>query len=94
MNLRVSIVPTVHGEKIVLRYLNSNTPIDYANHFGMNDENYEKMMKMMDNPNGIIYVTGPTGSGKTTTLYMIMEKLAKRDVNILTIEDPVGKNIR
>ena len=93
MNLRVSIVPTVHGEKIVLRYLNSNTPIDYANHFGMNDENYEKMMKMMDNPNGIIYVTGPTGSGKTTTLYMIMEKLAKRDVNILTIEDPVEKTL-
>ena len=66
MNLRVSIVPTVHGEKIVLRYLNSN---------------------------GIIYVTGPTGSGKTTTLYMIMEKLAKKDVNILTIEDPVEKTL-
>ncbi len=91
MNLRVSIIPTIHGEKIVLRYLNSNTPIDYANHFGMTDDNYAKMMEMMDNPNGIIYVTGPTGSGKTTTLYMIMEKLAKRDVNILTIEDPVEK---
>lgn len=93
MNLRVSIVPTVHGEKIVLRYLNSNTPIDYANHFGMNDLNYDKMLQMMDNPNGIIYVTGPTGSGKTTTLYMIMEKLAKKDVNILTIEDPVEKTL-
>lgn len=91
MNLRVSIIPTVHGEKIVLRYLNSNTPIDYANHFGMTDSNYESMERMMDNPNGIIYVTGPTGSGKTTTLYMIMEKLAKRNVNILTIEDPVEK---
>lgn len=93
MNLRVSIVPTVHGEKIVMRYLNSNTPIDYSNHFGMNDLNYEKMLQMMQNPNGIIYVTGPTGSGKTTTLYMIMEKLAQRDVNILTIEDPVEKTI-
>lgn len=91
MNLRVSIVPTVHGEKIVLRYLNSNTPIDYAEHFGMTPYNYEAMSNMMDNPNGIIYVTGPTGSGKTTTLYMIMEKLAKRNVNILTIEDPVEK---
>lgn len=91
MNLRVSIIPTVHGEKIVLRYLNSNTPIDYANHFGMTDSNYESMERMMENPNGIIYVTGPTGSGKTTTLYMIMEKLAKRNVNILTIEDPVEK---
>ena len=59
----------------------------------MNEENYHKMKMMMDNPNGIIYVTGPTGSGKTTTLYMIMEKLAKKDVNILTIEDPVEKTL-
>ncbi|WP_050635584.1 GspE/PulE family protein [Candidatus Stoquefichus sp. SB1] len=93
MNLRVSIVPTVYGEKIVMRFLNSNTPIDHANHFGMTDINFKKMNLMMDNPNGIIYVTGPTGSGKTTTLYMIMEKLAKRNVNILTIEDPVEKNL-
>ncbi|MFR7592309.1 MAG: GspE/PulE family protein [Longibaculum sp.] len=93
MNLRVSIVPTVHGEKIVLRFLNSNTPIDYSEHFGMNEKNFRKMNDMMNNPNGIIYVTGPTGSGKTTTLYMIMERLAKRNVNILTIEDPVEKNL-
>lgn len=59
----------------------------------MTDINFKKMNLMMDNPNGIIYVTGPTGSGKTTTLYMIMEKLAKRNVNILTIEDPVEKNL-
>ncbi len=93
MNLRVSIVPTVYGEKVVMRFLNSNTPIDFANHFGMNQTNFDKMNTMMNNPNGIIYVTGPTGSGKTTTLYMIMEKLAKRNVNILTIEDPVEKNL-
>ena len=93
MNLRVSIVPTVHGEKIVLRYLNSNTPIEYASHFGMREEKYKMMIDMMGNPNGIIYVTGPTGSGKTTTLYMIMEKLAQRNVNILTIEDPVEKTL-
>jgi type IV pilus assembly protein PilB len=91
MNLRVSIVPTIHGEKIVMRYLNSNTPIEYASHFGMNDRNYEIMQEMMKSPNGIIYVTGPTGSGKTTTLYMIMEQLAQRNVNIVTIEDPVEK---
>ena len=93
MNLRVSIVPTVYGEKVVMRFLNSNTPIDFANHFGMNQTNFDKMNTMMNNPDGIIYVTGPTGSGKTTTLYMIMEKLAKRNVNILTIEDPVEKNL-
>lgn len=91
MSLRVSIVPTIYGEKIVLRYLNSNTPIDHVHTFGMNDMNYQKMLSMMDNPNGIIYVTGPTGSGKTTTLYMIMEFLARKNVNILTIEDPVER---
>lgn len=93
MNLRVSIIPTIYGEKIVLRYLNSNTPIVYANHFGMNDKNYEKMLSMMSMPHGIIYLTGPTGSGKTTTLYMMLEALAKRSVNISTIEDPVERHI-
>lgn len=91
MNLRVSIVPTIHGEKIVLRYLNSKVQIDQASHFGMTEHHYQLMKRMMESPNGIIYVTGPTGSGKTTTLYMIMEQLSKRDVNILTIEDPVER---
>lgn len=93
MNLRVSLIPTVYGEKAVLRYLNSNTPIDHANHFGMEESNYLKMSMMMEMPHGIIYITGPTGSGKTTTLYMILEALAKRQVNISTIEDPVERNL-
>lgn len=93
MNLRVSIIPTVHGEKAVLRFLNSNTPIKNDKQFGMNIDNYTKMRKMMQMPHGIIYITGPTGSGKTTTLYMILESLAKQQVNISTIEDPVEKNI-
>lgn len=93
MNLRVSVIPTVHGEKAVLRFLNSNTPISNETQYGMNAENYAKMCKMMEMPHGIIYITGPTGSGKTTTLYMILETLAKRQVNISTIEDPVEKNI-
>lgn len=93
MNLRVSIIPTVHGEKIVLRYLNSNTPITYANHYGMNEDNYRRLQRMISMPHGIIYLTGPTGSGKTTTLYMVLEDLAKKAVNISTIEDPVEKNI-
>ena len=93
MNLRVSVIPTVYGEKAVLRYLNSNTPITHANHFGMSDADYLKISMMMEMPHGIIYVTGPTGSGKTTTLYMILESLAKRQVNISTIEDPVERNI-
>ncbi|MEG0328795.1 MAG: ATPase, T2SS/T4P/T4SS family [Longicatena sp.] len=93
MNLRVSVIPTVYGEKAVLRFLNSNTPILHENQYGMSSDNYVKMCKMMAMPHGIIYVTGPTGSGKTTTLYMILETLAKKQVNISTIEDPVEKNI-
>ncbi|NBK99668.1 MAG: type II/IV secretion system protein [Erysipelotrichia bacterium] len=93
MNLRVSIIPTVYGEKIVLRYLNSNTAIVHANQYGMNDDNYRKMKSMMAMPHGIIYMTGPTGSGKTTTLYMILEELAQKAVNISTIEDPVERHI-
>lgn len=93
LNMRVSVIPTIFGEKIVLRYLNSNTPIDRLDTFGMNEENYKKISHMMSMPHGIIYVTGPTGSGKTTTLYMILEKLAKGQINISTIEDPVEKKL-
>lgn len=93
MNLRVSIIPTSFGEKAVLRFLNSNTSIMHDKTYGMIQENYEKICRMLDMPHGIIYFTGPTGSGKTTTLYMILETLSKRQVNISTIEDPVEKNI-
>ena len=93
MNLRVSIIPTSYGEKAVLRFLNSNTTIMHSKTYGMIQENYEKICKMLEMPHGIIYFTGPTGSGKTTTLYMILETLAKRQINISTIEDPVEKNI-
>ncbi|MFR5527666.1 MAG: GspE/PulE family protein, partial [[Clostridium] innocuum] len=93
MNLRVSVIPTVHGEKAVLRFLNSNMPILNEQRYGMNQENFIKICQMLNMPHGIIYITGPTGSGKTTTLYMILEALAKRQLNISTIEDPVEKNI-
>lgn len=94
MNLRVSMVPTVYGEKAVLRYLNSSTAIKNENQFGMNAQNYQKFLHMLQNPNGIVYITGPTGSGKTTTLYLALEELVKRQVNISTIEDPVERHIR
>ena len=93
INVRVSIMPTVYGEKAVLRVLANNAQIDYAQKFGMNDESYRKFLPMLSYPNGIIYITGPTGSGKTTTLYMVLEQLARRQVNITTIEDPVEKNL-
>ena len=93
LNIRVSVIPTVFGEKAVLRLLSGNTRIDNGDTMGMLQDDYGKLKRMLQSPNGIIYLTGPTGSGKTTTLYMILEELSKRNVNISTIEDPVEKNI-
>lgn len=93
MNIRTSTIPTIHGEKAVLRFLNRNTPVDRKDTFGMNEENYRMVLDILNRPNGILYFTGPTGSGKTTTLYMILDYLLKKPINIVTIEDPVEKNI-
>lgn len=93
LNIRVSVIPTVFGEKAVLRLLSGNAKIDNSATMGMLEDDYEKLKKMLKSPNGIIYLTGPTGSGKTTTLYMILEELSARQVNISTIEDPVEKNL-
>ena len=73
--------------------MNSNSTIDRLSTFGMTEENFKKVNHMMSMPHGIIYVTGPTGSGKTTTLYMILEKLAQGQINISTIEDPVERKL-
>ncbi len=93
VNIRVSILPTVFGEKAVLRIMSTNGELEHADHFGMDDYSYERFLPMLSYPNGIIYITGPTGSGKSTTLYMVLEYLSKRNVNISTIEDPVEKNL-
>lgn len=93
INLRVSLLPTVYGEKAVLRLMATTTNMNYANHFGMDDYSYQQFLPMLNHPNGIIYITGPTGSGKSTTLYMVLEYLSGRHVNISTIEDPVEKRI-
>ena len=95
VNIRVSVLPTVFGEKAVLRLLATEGQVeDYAGHFGMNQEIYRRFLPLLSVPNGMIYLTGPTGSGKSTTLYMILEYLAQGHVNISTIEDPVEKNLR
>lgn len=93
MNFRASSVPTIHGEKMVFRFLNMETKVDRSETFGMSEKNYEKILEILRRSSGIVYFTGPTGSGKTTTLYMILEWLKKNPVNIMTIEDPVEKNI-
>ena len=88
VNIRVSLLPTVFGEKAVLRILAAAGHVDHAEHFGMDDDSYARFLPMLNSPNGIIYLTGPTGSGKSTTLYMVLEYLSRRQVNISTIEDP------
>ncbi len=93
VNIRVSTMPTVFGETIVLRFLTQLVKIDHAAHFGMDQENYRKITRILGKPHGILLITGPTGSGKTTTLYMLIESLLDRPINICTIEDPVEKNI-
>ena len=93
VNIRVSVIPTVFGEKAVMRILASAGKLDNADKFGMDEYTYQRFLPMLSVPNGIIYVTGPTGSGKSTTLYMILEYLRGRMVNISTIEDPVEKNV-
>ena len=93
VNIRVSLIPTVYGEKAVLRLLANNVQIDCQETYGMAEEDYRRFSEIMRSPNGIIYITGPTGSGKSTTLYMVLEELAKGQVNISTIENPVEKKV-
>ena len=93
VNIRVSLLPTVFGEKAVLRILAAASHVDHAEHFGMDDDSYARFLPMQNSPNGIIYLTGPIGSGKSTTLYMVLEYLSRRQVNISTVEDPVEQNV-
>ena len=93
VNIRVSLLPTLFGEKAVLRILAAASHVDHAEHFGMDDDSYARFLPMLNSPNGIIYLTGPTGSGKSTTLYMVLEYLSRRQVNISTVEDPVEQNV-
>ena len=93
LNIRSSSVPTMYGEKMVLRFLNMETKVDRLDMFGMDEENYRKVIDILRRPSGIVYFTGPTGSGKTTTLYMILEWMKQKPINIMTIEDPVEKTI-
>ncbi len=89
IDLRLSTIPTAHGERIVMRLLDkSSTTLDLRT-LGMRDEVVDTLDGLIRRPNGIILVTGPTGSGKTTTLYSALVTINHPDVNILTIEDPV-----
>jgi type IV pilus assembly protein PilB len=89
IDFRVSTIPTVHGEKMVLRILDKRATSMSLDMLGMDKEELVKFRKFINKPYGLILVTGPTGSGKTTTLYSIVNELKSTEKNIITIEDPV-----
>ena len=89
VDIRVSILPTIHGEKVVMRTLDKSNLAPSLAALGLDDFAYRAMKHAIDQPHGIILVTGPTGSGKTTTLYSCLQDLNAPDVNIVTAEDPV-----
>ena len=93
LDMRVSCLPTNEGEKIVIRILDYSRSLAGLDKLGFNRENYQKLLRMIGNPNGIILITGATGSGKSTTVYSILQALNKEQTNIITVEDPIEMNI-
>lgn len=87
--LRLSTLPTAFGEKLVMRIFDPDVLVRGFKELGLVGDDFEKWQKMVKEPNGIILVTGPTGSGKTTTLYSTLKQLATDEVNVCTIEDPI-----
>lgn len=89
LDLRVSIVPVIGGEKVVMRLLSASARRLSLSDLGLSEKDQAKVEAAYNKPHGMTLVTGPTGSGKTTTLYAILKILNRRDINIMTIEDPV-----
>lgn len=89
IDIRISTIPTIHGEKIVLRLLDREHFLLTKDQLGFTQKNLERFDKLLKQPYGMILITGPTGSGKTTTLYAILNELNRVEKNIITIEDPV-----
>ncbi len=89
IDMRISVLPTVYGEKVVIRLLDRNNIILDLKQLGFNDRNMERLKRILSVPEGILLATGPTGSGKTTTLYTLLREFNRVDTNIITVEDPV-----
>jgi general secretion pathway protein E len=89
VELRLSTLPTAFGEKMVMRIFDPDILLKSFTELGLANEDYDRWESMVKNPNGIVLVTGPTGSGKTTTLYSSLKQLATQEVNVCTIEDPI-----
>jgi len=93
LDMRVSVLNTNLGEKIVIRILDYSKSAEGLESLGFSSKNLVKIKKMINNPNGIILVTGATGSGKSTTVYTMLQHLNKEETNIITVEDPIEMNI-
>lgn len=89
IDIRVSVLPVIFGERIVMRLLDKSRSFGKLKELGFSERDYKLMEDNIHKPNGIIYITGPTGSGKTSTLYSVLGELNTPDVNIITVEDPV-----
>lgn len=89
VDIRLSTLPSVYGEKIVMRILDLSNALGDLENLGFAEDNLHKFIDMIEKPNGIVLITGPTGSGKSSTLYAALNRLNSEEVNIITIEDPV-----
>ena len=93
INIRASTIPSIHGENLVLRLLDTSTSIYSLELLGMNESDRQKIEGIITKPYGMILSTGPTGSGKSTSLYSILKRINQPDINIITVEDPVEYRI-
>jgi len=93
INIRASTIPSIYGENMVLRLLDTSNSIYSLERLGMNEKDRQKLERMISKPYGMILSTGPTGSGKSTSLYSILKKINQPDINIITVEDPVEYRI-
>jgi general secretion pathway protein E len=89
LDVRVSILPTYYGERVVMRMLMQSDDIPHMQELGFDSELTDKLDELLKHSHGIILVTGPTGSGKSTTLHAFLQEVAKPDINVITVEDPV-----
>jgi general secretion pathway protein E len=94
IDVRVSTLPTTFGERVVMRLLNKSSNIFELGEIGLSKNQLKTIKELVASPNGIILVTGPTGSGKTTTLYSVLSSINTPDINIITIEDPVEYQLK
>jgi len=93
INIRSSTIPSIYGENMVLRLLDTSNSIYSLGHLGMNEKDRQRLESMISRPHGMILSTGPTGSGKSTSLYSILKQINQPDINIITVEDPVEYRI-